>query len=103
MEIADDGKGIDWDALADRAARMGLATGTEDDLKRALFADGVSTAASVTDVSGRGVGMGALLEGTRALGGDVTIQSSPGQGTLLRFTFPSSARGTGSLAPPAPN
>lgn len=102
VEIADDGHGIDWSALAERAKAKGLPAGTADELMRALFADGVSTADNVTDLSGRGVGMGALLEGTRALGGDVVVQSSPGKGTMLRFTFPPSAAGSAeSLAPAA--
>jgi two-component system, chemotaxis family, sensor kinase CheA len=101
VEIADDGRGIDWPALAERAASLGLPAKTQEDLDRALFADGVSTAASVTDVSGRGIGMGALLEGTRALGGEVIVKSTPGQGTVLRFTFPTSARAPDSIAPAA--
>ncbi len=101
VEIADDGKGIDWAALAERAAKLGLSVASQEDLKRALFADGVSTAGSVTDVSGRGVGMGALLEGTRALGGEISVQSAAGRGTTLRFTFPASARTIDSVAPAA--
>jgi len=102
VEIADDGRGIDWDALADRARALGLPAQTHEDLRAALFAEGVSTAASVTEVSGRGIGMGALLEGTRALGGDVAVHSVPGEGTTLRFTFPASAgRSVESLVPAA--
>jgi two-component system, chemotaxis family, sensor kinase CheA len=91
VEISDNGRGIDWEALGERAARAGLPVGTPEDLRRALFTDGVSTAASVTDLSGRGVGMGALLAGTRALDGELTVHSTKGQGTTLRFTFPVSA------------
>jgi two-component system, chemotaxis family, sensor kinase CheA len=99
VEIADDGRGIDWSTLAERAVSLGLPAKTPEDLERALFAEGVSTATSVTDVSGRGVGMSALLEGTRALGGDVLVQSTPGQGTLLRFSFPASAKAAVSIVP----
>jgi two-component system, chemotaxis family, sensor kinase CheA len=91
VEIADDGRGIDWNALAERAASLGLANKTTEDLERALFADGVSTVTNVTDLSGRGVGMGALLEGARTLGGHLSVQSKPGGGTCLRFSFPPSA------------
>lgn len=102
VEIADDGRGIDWDALADRARTLGLPAQTRADLHAALFAEGVSTAASVTEVSGRGIGMSALLEGTRALGGNVIVDSIPGKGTTLRFTFPASAgRSVESLIPAA--
>ncbi len=103
VEITDDGRGIDWTALAERATNLGLPTATPEDLKTALFADGVSTAGAVTDVSGRGIGMGALLHGTRALGGEIAVSSVPGRGTTIRFTFPASARALESLAPAAAN
>jgi two-component system chemotaxis sensor kinase CheA len=102
VEIADDGRGIDWKALAERAALLGLPAETSDDLQRALFADGVSTVENVTDLSGRGIGMGALLEGARALGGDLAVHSVAGQGTRLRFSFPvSAAKSAESVAPAA--
>jgi two-component system chemotaxis sensor kinase CheA len=101
IEITDDGKGIDWDALARRAEKIGLPTASTADIERALFTDGVSTAATVSEVSGRGIGMGALLEKTHSLGGEVAVQSAPGRGTTLRFTFPSSANVVDSIAPPA--
>jgi two-component system, chemotaxis family, sensor kinase CheA len=91
VEIADDRRGIDWGALAEKAAQAGLPAATRSDLERALFMDGMSTTAAVTDVSGRGVGMGALLYGTHALGGDLAVESAPGRGTTLRMTFPVSA------------
>jgi two-component system chemotaxis sensor kinase CheA len=88
IEVSDDGRGIDWGAIADKAARLEAPTSTQQDLERALFLDGVSTAATVTDLSGRGVGLGALLESTRALGGDIDVWSAPGAGTCLRMIFP---------------
>ncbi len=88
VEVSDDGRGIDWDAVATRATAAGLPARTLDDLQRALFSDGLSTATAVTDVSGRGVGMGTLLEGVRSLGGDIAVVSEPGKGTRLRMTFP---------------
>jgi two-component system, chemotaxis family, sensor kinase CheA len=91
VEIADNGRGIDWEQVARRAAKAGLPTATALDLEQALFVDGISTAASVTDVSGRGVGMGALLSATQTLGGQLSIQSRLHEGTTLRFTFPPSA------------
>jgi two-component system chemotaxis sensor kinase CheA len=102
VEIADDGRGIDWKMLAERAASAGLPAQTPEDLHSALFADGVSTVATVTDLSGRGIGMGALLEGTRALGGELAVHSVSGQGTCLRFSFPeSAAKATDAVAPVA--
>jgi len=88
VEIEDDGRGIDWEAVRARAARSGVACETQEELNAALFVDGMSTAATVTEISGRGVGMGALLAGTRALGGELSVTSKPTCGTLLRMSFP---------------
>ena len=91
VEISDDGRGIDWAAIAAQARSRGIPAATTADLQRALFVGGVSTADTVSDISGRGVGMGALLEGILQLGGDLTIDTVPGRGTTLRMTFPQSA------------
>ncbi len=101
VEIADDGRGIDWTRVAERAAAAGLPTHTRGDLERALFSDGLSTAARVTETSGRGVGMGALLAATQELGGELSIQSELREGTTLRFVFPLSPVGIDSLRPTA--
>ncbi len=91
LEISDDGRGIDWDRIATEAARKGLPTATEADLRAALFEGGISTARTVTPLSGRGVGMSAMLEATRALGGRISVASEHGLGTTLRFVFPEAA------------
>lgn len=88
VEISDDGRGIDWHHIAERARSAGLAATTASDLERALFVDGISTATNVSDVSGRGIGMGALLAATEALGGKLSIESELRRGTTVRFTFP---------------
>jgi signal transduction histidine kinase len=88
IEIQDDGRGIDWAKVAERARARGLASTTHQELCAALFAGGLSTAAEITDVSGRGVGMKALLAGTRALGGELDVSSETGRGTTVRMTFP---------------
>jgi two-component system, chemotaxis family, sensor kinase CheA len=88
IEIADDGNGIDWDAVRTRAKRAGLPSATQTDLYKSLFVDGFTTSENVTDLSGRGVGMGALLHATRTLGGTLTIDSTFGKGTRLRMIFP---------------
>jgi two-component system chemotaxis sensor kinase CheA len=87
LEVVDDGKGIDWGAVRERALEQGLPVATKADLEAALFTDGISTAASVTDISGRGIGMGALAHDVRALGGQVTVESSSA-GTTVRMTLP---------------
>jgi two-component system chemotaxis sensor kinase CheA len=71
---------------------MGLPHATHDDLVGALFADGVSTRAEVTETSGRGVGMAAVREVTLARGGTLEVHSTPGQGTRIALWFPTAAR-----------
>jgi two-component system, chemotaxis family, sensor kinase CheA len=101
IEIADDGRGIDWERVATRATSAGLPATSSLDLERALFIDGITTAASVTDVSGRGVGMGALLSATEELGGSLSIKSTLHEGTTMRFSFPASAQRGPDLAQPS--
>jgi two-component system, chemotaxis family, sensor kinase CheA len=88
IELTDDGRGIDWERVRTRAQERGLPHTLESDLIEALFADGVSAAQAVTDVSGRGVGMSAVREAARALGGSVHVASTRGQGTTVAFSFP---------------
>ena len=88
FEVQDDGRGIDWDAIASRAREMGLPSATRADLVDALMHDGLSTQNEVSDVSGRGVGVGAVCEACEALGGQIQIHSVPGSGTSFRFFFP---------------
>jgi two-component system, chemotaxis family, sensor kinase CheA len=91
VEITDDGRGMDWAELARKAKALGIAAQTPDELKLALFHQGVSTAAQVTDLSGRGIGVGAVHAATAMLGGGLEIESSLGHGTTLRMSFPDSA------------
>lgn len=88
IELIDDGQGINMDALTKKAKALGLPHANEEDLTRALFADGVSTAEQTTDISGRGVGMGALLATTEALSGKITLETKRHSGTTWRFSFP---------------
>lgn len=88
IELADDGRGIQWARLAERARARGLPSSTRAELVHALLADGVSTAETVTPTSGRGVGMAAVEAACRALGGTVSVESEPGRGTRFRFDFP---------------
>ena len=52
-----------------------------------MFADGISTREAATQTSGRGVGLAALREAVVALGGQIQVQSEPGQGTTFEFRF----------------
>jgi two-component system chemotaxis sensor kinase CheA len=88
IEVADDGRGIDWERLALKARQKGLPADTRLDLEQAIFADGVSTAAAVSQISGRGVGMSAVRESCLALGGTLAVVSERGRGTRFRFSFP---------------
>jgi two-component system chemotaxis sensor kinase CheA len=87
IEISDDGRGIAWERVAAKAKTLGLPTATPDQLRQALFADGVSTAENVTDLSGRGVGLGALRHEVEALRGRIEVESELGRGTTLRLIF----------------
>jgi two-component system, chemotaxis family, sensor kinase CheA len=94
IAIIDDGRGIDWHALEARAAARGLPTASHDDLVAALFADGISTAEGVSEISGRGVGMGALRAACEQLGGAIRVPAprlaaAAGAGTRVEFRFPS--------------
>jgi two-component system chemotaxis sensor kinase CheA len=105
IEFSDNGRGIAWDAVKRKAASLGLPTRTRADLVQALFADGLSTRDSVTDVSGRGIGLGAARSACQELGGTVEVESEEGQGTTIRFVWPAkslSASVARSLRPSRP-
>ena len=94
VEIADDGKGIDPEKIANAALSRGLITREQmqvmsDADKRALvFLPGLSTAEKVSDVSGRGVGMDVVKTNLDRLGGQVEIDSVAGRGTTFRIKLP---------------
>lgn len=88
LSVADNGTGIDWDAVAAKARQRGLEPRSRTDLVEALFLDGLSTRNQATDVSGRGVGMSAVREACEALGGRVEVDSAPGGGTRVSLHIP---------------
>ena len=88
VSIRDDGRGIDWERIREVAEQKQLPAASRADLVKAMFSDGVSTAASVTDTSGRGVGMGALKDACESLGGAIDVESDRGNGTEFKFIFP---------------
>jgi two-component system, chemotaxis family, sensor kinase CheA len=90
LKVSDDGRGIDWSKIARRAAEKGLPGDTQRDLEEALYADGVSTRDQADEISGRGVGMGAVREAVRSLGGRIELTSVEGEGTSFEFVFPKS-------------
>jgi two-component system, chemotaxis family, sensor kinase CheA len=88
VEVEDDGRGVDWDRVRDKAKKLGMPCESEADLIGALMSSGLSTKEVVSDLSGRGVGMDALARATRALDGTIEVVSQPGKGTLLRMRVP---------------
>jgi two-component system chemotaxis sensor kinase CheA len=88
VEAADDGRGIAWEALRTKLGALGLPADTDAALYEGLFADGVSSRDQVSDVSGRGVGLGALRAVVRALSGELLVSSAAGKGTHFRCVFP---------------
>ncbi|HTZ71600.1 MAG TPA: chemotaxis protein CheA [Acetobacteraceae bacterium] len=97
IEVADDGAGIDPAAIRAAAQARGMLDAAalnpldERQLLELIFVPGFSTAAAVSDVSGRGVGMETVRTRIEALGGQVAVASTRGVGTTIRFTLPQSA------------
>jgi two-component system chemotaxis sensor kinase CheA len=87
FSLHDDGRGVDWEQVRRQAAGRGLPCATHDDLIEALFVDGLSTRNTITELSGRGVGLSALRQAVDALGGTIVVESMPGKGTTFRFSF----------------
>ena len=94
IEITDDGRGIDWNALRARAIEIGLPHRDNDELLEALFRDGVTTKKEVSEFSGRGIGMGAIRAVCERMGGTMQVTSTEGTGTCLRFTWSNMKRHT---------
>ncbi|MBK8013817.1 MAG: Hpt domain-containing protein [Deltaproteobacteria bacterium] len=86
----DDGRGIAWTKLAERAAEIGLQTTTKAELEQALYSGALSSRGEVTELSGRGIGISAVNATIQSLGGTMSIASESGHGTSIRFAFPSS-------------
>ncbi len=94
VRVSDNGRGIDWDKVRDKAEELHLPNKTEKDLLNALLSDGVSTKSEVSETSGRGVGMAAVSASVEALGGTIAIESRLGKGTTWLFRFPLEASET---------
>jgi two-component system, chemotaxis family, sensor kinase CheA len=98
IEVADDGRGIDWDRIREQARARNLPAESDRDLLDALLTDGLSTSESVSEISGRGVGMGSVRKVCANLGIVIEVESVAGVGTTFRFTFP---KRVASIAPRA--
>jgi two-component system chemotaxis sensor kinase CheA len=92
IEVADDGRGLNTDKIRQKAIEQGLISAsdtiTDDQVHMLIFQAGFSTAAVVTDVSGRGVGMDVVRKNVEALKGSITIQTEKGRGTTFRIKLP---------------
>jgi two-component system chemotaxis sensor kinase CheA len=94
IEVSDDGAGIAVERVRQKAIERGLITAaraaqlSERELLQLIFVPGFSTAAAVTNVSGRGVGMDVVRTNVEKIGGKVEIDSRPGKGTTLRMRIP---------------
>ena len=94
VEIVDDGKGLDADMLKAKSIEKGIITEREADAmseKEAfglIFKPGFSTAAKVTNVSGRGVGMDVVKTNIEKLNGIIDIESEVGKGTVMKLKIP---------------
>ncbi len=92
IEIEDDGAGLDRDAILAKAVERGLVPAGERpsdrEIDNLIFEPGFSTAAEVTDVSGRGVGMDVVRRNIEDLRGSVVISSRPGRGTVFSIMLP---------------
>ncbi|HEW9972753.1 TPA: chemotaxis protein CheA [Enterobacter cloacae] len=91
IEVSDDGAGLNREKILAKARSQGMTisdTMSDDDVWMLIFAAGFSTAESVTDVSGRGVGMDVVRRNILAMGGHVDVISTPGAGTTICIILP---------------
>jgi len=92
IEATDDGIGLDRDRILERARARGLvhdaATLSDSAVFGLVFEEGFSTAKTITEISGRGVGMGVVRKNVEALGGSVRIHGRPNQGTTIALQLP---------------
>jgi len=98
LAVQDDGRGIDASAVLAAAVSKGVlpeaqaSSLSEPDVLRLVLRERVSTAAVVTDISGRGFGLAAVHAEARRWGGEVAIQTEPGRSTRIEVTVPKAAR-----------
>ena len=92
IEISDDGAGLNKERILEKAREKGLieedCQPSEEKIYELLFQPGFSTAETVSDISGRGVGMDVVRRNIRELGGNIDVTSSEGQGTTFTIRLP---------------
>jgi predicted ATPase/HPt (histidine-containing phosphotransfer) domain-containing protein len=93
IAVQDDGRGVNWDRVRERARARGLPADSADDLAAALFSDEFSTRDEATSISGRGVGLAAVRAEVTRMSGRVLVESELGRGTLFRLFVAAEAFG----------
>jgi two-component system chemotaxis sensor kinase CheA len=92
IEVRDDGRGINTERVRQKAIQLGWISEndhpSEETLYEFLFQPGFSTAQQVSDLSGRGVGMDVVKRNVESLGGSISVQSKPGEGTRFLLRVP---------------
>ena len=94
IEIADDGRGLDEEAIRRTALRKGLCSASEiaalspPQVQMLIFSPGFSTSALITDVSGRGVGLDVVRTNVERIKGSVSVESDPGRGCTFQIQTP---------------
>ena len=91
IEISDDGQGINRQRVLEKAQEKGLLESedlTDEEIDNLIFHPGFSTAETVTDVSGRGVGMDVVRKNIQSLGGRISVQSEQGKGSKFTLSLP---------------
>ncbi len=92
IEIADDGAGINKSRVLEQARQRGLVSPDEvlsdDDINHLIFHPGFSTAETVSDISGRGVGMDVVRKNIASIGGAIHLTSAEGEGSTVTIRLP---------------
>ncbi|MFN7924322.1 MAG: Hpt domain-containing protein [Bryobacteraceae bacterium] len=94
LTLSDDGAGIDTAKIRQKALELGILNAdeaealTEDDAMHLVFVPGLTTAATLSDISGRGVGLDSVKATVESLRGAVNVESSRGEGTTFRIRLP---------------
>jgi len=101
ISLSDDGRGMDPEALREAAFKRGLDVDvdalTDEDALKLIFHRGFSTATTLSEVSGRGVGMDVVMAEVQQLGGSIDISSELGRGTTFSIRVPSNLTVNGAL------
>lgn len=93
IRVCDDGRGVDFERLAQRARELGVLSSegspaSKEELVELMFLDGVSATQIANEISGRGVGMSSVRMAVEQCGGEVQVMTTPGEGTEVLLSIP---------------